>query len=275
MKLKPVIIGTGFAGGTGKTTGIVSTADALTQIGYTMTYVDADASNRTLSATLPEAEASGKLVKVTLDTAGDFQGAIENIAANMTEDLGVIDMPGSAAAFFLDFFTNKTAADFEKMGVRLIVAVTIANSVVSFRGIRELAKLFAVRYPMIVLKTNMFNARHTAFDLTATKTGTAVVKASKNRVIEIPQFAELQRREYNNCTAAPSDFLLGGRAATKLGLTHLSCLEWQSYVAAMVNAVTPHAEWITGKPIPAPFKDNTSQSRAEASYLNAMDEDDF
>ena len=275
MKLKPVIIGTGYKGGTGKTTGLVSVADSLAEIGYTMRFVDADSSNRTLTGIYPEAETDGRLVKVNLGVPGDFQGALENIAATMTEDLAIIDMPGSAAEFFEEYFLNKTAEDFEIAGLRMIIAVTVANSAGSLRGIRALVRMFAEkRHPLLVLKTNMANTYRTAFNLTETNTGAGVAIAAENRIIEIPQFGELQKKEFNKCNAAPSAFLRGGRAAEKLGLGHLSCLEWHLYLRKVLGSVEPYAEWITGLPIPK-TPQNAKPHSAHAAILDAMDDDDL
>lgn len=275
MKLKPVIIGTGYKGGTGKTTSLVSMAGSLTDLGYTLRYVDADSSNRTLTGIYPEAEADGRLVKVNLGVPGEFQVALENISASMTEDLAIIDMPGSAAEFFEDYFLNKSAEDFEVAGLRIIIAVTVANSAGSLRGIRALVRMFAARrHPMLVFKTNMANTHRTEFNLTETNTGAGVAIAAENRIIEIPKLGELQKKEFNKCTAAPSDFLHGGRAAEKLGLTHLSCLEWHLYVKMVLTSVQPYAEWITGKPIPKPSSSPKSDG-ADASRFDAMDDDDL
>ena len=275
MKLKPVIIGTGYKGGTGKTTSLVSTADSLTGLGYTLRYVDADSSNRTLTGIYPEAEADGRLVKVNLGVPGEFQLALEDIAASMNEDLAIIDMPGSAAEFFEEYFLNKTAEDFEMAGLRIIIAVTVANSAGSLRGIRELVRMFAARqHPMLVFKTNMANTHRTEFNLTETNTGAGVAVAAEDRIIEIPKLGELQKKEFNKCNAAPSDFLRGGRAAEKLGLTHLSCLEWHLFLKKVLGSVQPHAEWITGKPIPK-LPDSSKPQSAHAASLDAMDDDDL
>lgn len=275
MKQKYVFVGAGAKGGSGKTASHVAMADVLSRVGYSVRFVDADASNRTLSGIYPDETASGKLIQINLDVDGEFQKTLESCAA-MEEDIVIIDMPGSQTAFYVDFFTHRSPEDFEKIGIKLVIGVTIANTAAAQKGIRDVLRIFGKAYPVIALKTNMANLRKTEFRLEDSKTGAALLAFAKGRFIEIPQMAPLQRQEYDRLSAPPSQFLLGERAATKLGLTHLSAMEWDIFGNKMIDSVLPHAEWLTGKPIPnPPEKVKPKLDDADAAMLDAMAEDDL
>ncbi|MFN4804522.1 MAG: hypothetical protein ACK5LH_00945 [Akkermansiaceae bacterium] len=252
MKLKTVIVGSGSKGGSGKTFALVILAFVLRRLGYRIHLIDADTSNRTFSKAHPEEDKSGELVKVDLDKEGDFQKALEACAYLDDDVITIIDMPGSRTDFFVDFFGKRKPQDFEKVGLRLIFAITVSNTAVALQGIREILKICMADYPVIALKTNMANLKGTQFNLEDSNTGTALKNIAKGRVIEIKQLGGLQCQEYDRLPAPPSEFEMGGRAATKLGLTHLSSMEWVAYGKQAVDNVLPNAEWLTALPIPNP-----------------------
>lgn len=276
MKLKTVIVGSGSKGGSGKTFALVILAFVLRRLGYRIHLIDADTSNRTFTKAHPEETKSGQLIQVNLDKEGDFQKAIE-ACANLDDDvITIIDMPGSKTDFFVDYFEKRKPEDFEKVGLRLMFAVTVSNTAVALQGIREILRICVGTYPVIALKTNMANLKGTQFELEESKTGEALTTIAKGRVIEIDQLGGLQRQEYDRLPAAPNEFEIGGRAAAKLGLTHLSAMEWVAYGNQAVDHVLPHAEWITDMPIPNPPK--VAKPKADPSLnklIDSMAEDDL
>lgn len=276
MKLKTVIVGSGSKGGSGKTFALVMLAYVLRHLGYRIHLIDADSSNRTFTKVHYEETKSGQLVQVNLDVEGDFQKAIE-ACANLDDDvITIIDMPGSKTDFFVDYFEKRKPEDFEKVGLRLMFAVTASNTAVALQGIRDILRICMGTYPVVALKTNMANLKGTQFDLDESKTGKALTTIAKDRVIEIEQLSGLQRQEYDRLPAAPNEFEIGGRAATKLGLTHLSAMEWVSYGNKTVSNFLPYAEWITGMPIPNPPKIIKSKPDSSLKKLiEDMEDDDL
>lgn len=275
MKLKTVIVGSGSKGGSGKTFALVILAFALHRLGYQLRYIDADASNRTLTKVFHEETKSGQLTQVNLDVEGDFQKAIEACAKLDDDVITIIDMPGSKTDFFVNFFENRKPEDFEKIGIRLIFAVTVCNTAVALQGIRDILRICMGSYLVIGLKTNMANLKGTQFELEESKTGTALKTIAKDRLIEIEQMGGLQRQEYDRLPAAPNEYEIGRRAAVKLGLTHLSAMEWVFYGNKAVDRVIPHAEWLTGIPIPTmPNSIKTKIDQTMSKLLTDMDEDD-
>jgi hypothetical protein len=125
-------------------------------------------------------------------------------------------------------------------------------------------------YPVIALKTNMANLKGTKFDLEESRTGTALKNIAKDRVIDIEQLSGLQRQEYDKLPAPPNEFEIGGRAATKLGLSHLSAMEWVSYGNKAISNILIHAEWITQMPVPNPPK--TSIPKTDSSLKKLMED---
>jgi hypothetical protein len=276
MKLKTVIVGSGSKGGSGKTFALMILAFALSRLGYRINYIDADASNRTFSKVFKAEAESGQLTQIDLGIEGDFQKAIEACAKLDDDVITIIDMPGSKSEFFVEFFEKRKPEDFEKVGIRIIFAVTVCNTTAALLGIRDILRICAGSYPVIALKSNMANLKGTRFDLAESKTGNALDTIAQNRVVEIEQLAPLARQEYDRFPAAPNEFELGGRAATKLGLTHLSAMEWVTYGNKAVENILPHAEWMTGMPIPNPPKGTKPKaSPALSKLIQDMDEDDL
>ena len=276
MKLKTVIVGSGSKGGSGKTFALVMLAFVLRRLGYHLAYIDADSSNGTFTKAFPEETKSGQLTQVNLDVEGEFQKAIEACAKFEDDVITIIDMPGSKTSFFVEFFEKKKPEDFEKIGIRLIFAVSVCNTAVALQGIRDILRICMGSYPVIALKSNMANLKGTRFDLDESKTGQALKTLAKDRVIEIGQLGGLQKQEYDRLPAPPNEFEIGGRAATKLGLTHLSAMEWVYFGNKTVANVMPYAEWISGMPIPNPPKSTKPRvDQTMSKLLDDMNEDDL
>ena len=276
MKLKTVIVGSGSKGGSGKTFALVMLAFVLRRLGYQLNYIDADSSNNTFAKVFLEETKAGQLTQVNLDVDGQLQKAIEACAKLEDDVITIIDMPGSKTSFFVDFFEKKRPEDFEKIGIRLIFAVSVCNTAVALQGIRDILRICMGSYPVIALKSNMANLKGTRFDLDESKTGKALKTLAKDRVIEIEQLGGLQKQEYDRLPAPPNEFEIGGRAATKLGLTHLSAMDWVYYGDQIVANVMPHAEWLTGLPILNPLKVTKGKVDQTMSKLIAdMNEDDL
>ncbi len=276
MKLKTVIVGSGSKGGSGKTFSLVILAHSLKSMGYKIHLIDADSSNQTLSKVFRKELESGELKKIKLDKEGAFQKAIEACAKVDDDVITIIDMPGSKNEFFIEFFGNKNCNDFKKVGIRLIFAVTVSNSAPALQGIRDILRICTNPYPAIALKSNMSNIKGGSFNLSDSNTGQVLVSHAHGRVIEIEKLSELQRQEYDRFPAAPNEFEIGGVAASKLNLTHLSIIEWVSYSKKAVEHVFPFAEWLTDAPIPKPPK--VAIIHADPSLkklIEAMDEDDL
>lgn len=274
MKLKTVIVGSGSKGGSGKTFALVILAYVLKRLGYKLNLIDADSSNYTFFKAFRKEAEAGEITKVDLDVEGAFQRAIEACATLDDEVITIIDMPGSKTQFFVDFFEKRKPADFEAAGIRLIFAVTVCNTTVALQGIRDILRICVGSYPVLALKSNMANLKGTRFALEGSNTGIALKSIAKDRVIEIEQLGGLQRQEYDRLPAPPNEFELGGIAATKLQLTHLSAMEWVDLGNKAVNHVMPHAEWLTGLPIPNPPKDTKPKVDLSMNKLLATMADD-
>lgn len=276
MKLKTVIVGSGSKGGSGKTFALVILAFALKRLGYKLNLIDADASNRTLSKAFRKEFDAGELTQIDLDIEGHFQKSVEACAQLGDDVITIIDMPGSKTDFFVQFFSGKKPADFEKIGIRLIFAITVCNTTVALQGIREIIRICVGSYPVIGLKSNMANLKGTSFHLEDSNTGEALMSVAKDRVIEIEQLGGLQRHEYDRLPAPPDEFEVGGLAATKLGLTHLSAIGWVEYGNRAVDHVLTHAEWLTGAPVPNPPKATKQKiDPSQNKLIDSMDDDDL
>lgn len=274
-KQHTVIISGGDKGGSGKTACLSAFADVLISMGYTVRLVDADAATQTLTAIFP----THKVTSITTESAADLGRILNDISNNMTEDIALIDMPGGASAFAARYFKEKTAQDFESVGLRIIIAVTVANKVRILKGVRAWLNEFAGKYPIICFKNNMATDEGSQFKLDATNTGTAILQLAGERIIEIPQMNLEMIKEYDACFAVPSEFMLGGRATNKLNMFPLRCLDWNTHQRQVTVAVTPHAEWLAGKPIPIPPGATTAAvdgvvSKTIAAALKIMNNDD-
>jgi hypothetical protein len=276
MKLKTVIVGSGSKGGSGKTFALVILTYVLKRLGYRINLMDADTSNSTLSKVFRKEFEGGKLTQINLDIEGEFQKAVEACAQLDDDVITIIDMPGSKTKFFVEFFGGKKTTDFEAIGIRLIFAVTVCNTAVALQGIRDILRICSGSYAVIALKSNMANLKGTQFNLDNLNTGKALKNAAKDHVIEIEQLGGLQRQEYDRLPAAPNEFEFGGLAATKLGLTQLSAMGWVEYGNKAVEHVLPHAEWLTGAPVPNP--PNVAKQKADPflnKFIDSMDQDDL
>jgi hypothetical protein len=275
MKQHTVIISGGDKGGSGKTACLSAFADALISMGYTVRLVDADAATQTLTAIFP----IYKVTSITTETGAELDRILNDISNSMTEDIALIDMPGGASAFVAKYFKEKTAKDFESVGLRIIIAVTVANKSRILRGVRAWLNEFAENYPIICFKNDMATDEGSQFKLNATNTGTAILQLAGERIIEFPQMSSEMIKDYDACFAVPSEFMLGGRAATKLGMFPLRCLNWNTHHRHITAAVAPHAEWLTKKPIPIPPAETTAKvdrivDKALVATLKNMNKDD-
>lgn len=275
MKPKTIIISGGDKGGSGKTACLSAFVDALIALGYSVRLIDADSATQTLTAIFPN-RVVNSIATDTEHASKELDKALKDIADNMTEDIAVIDMPGGGSTFVKKYFENKTTKDFEGVGLRIIVAVTAANNARILKGVRAWLLEFAGTFPLICFKNNMAIGESGQFDLTKTNTGNAIIKLAGDHIIEIPSMNMDMKSEYDACFAVPSEFLLGGRATTKLSLFPLRCIDWNIHHNKIIAAVASHAEWTTGKPIPNPPEViHAKVDKVVASYLDKMSEDDL
>ena len=90
-----------------------------------------------------------------------------------------------------------------------------------------------------------------------------------NHVIRIPCMADPLRQMFDRYYGAPSDFCTGGRLAKKLQLLPIQSVSWHDHRGKIIESVAREAEWLTGRPIPAPTDSLCSPSPKDDPVVQA------
>jgi hypothetical protein len=217
----------------------------MTALGYQVRLADTDVSNRTLSRMTSEAE---KIAVTDFDQLAQFISGGPASGA----DVSLIDVAGGTAEVLADFFTPHRFRTFQKLGVRIVAASTVTQTLDSVRAALDWIKAFKKGATCIVFANERDTPAGQPFSLEGIRNGDKILAIAGGRVIHIQRWSELMARQYNQAKGMPSDYMLGGRVCKELKLNRLFAARWQRHHRKVTASVASVSEWLTGKPPPKP-----------------------
>jgi hypothetical protein len=226
-------------GGVTKSTSTGTVIDAVRQFGYKVASFDGDTINKTLSTIDPTA----KLVK-----ASDPEELDILLPSIMEQDcdLAVLDMPGSSGDAIHQYFESRGIEYFNHaLGLHLIIALTIVEDNDLAESLIPWLRAFSGKAEFIIF-ANGRNSKSGHFHPTSIRKGDILMKFAKNRVINIPKFADPLATNFAAKKGIPSDYIIGGRLAKELHLNGIQAWMWQKHLHRVMESIEPHLEWITG-----------------------------
>lgn len=232
-----ILIAGNQGGGQRKSATIATLADALQSIGYTTAPIAIDSSaNSMLQKLLP---CTRHLFPLRDGAEGVYQAAYDS-----TADITIIDSPSCYAENLANPELLRLLAE---GGARIIVGVIInTQSEHSLECGVQFAYPFAPYSPeYIVLAVNDRAIESNANSVLESPGGQTLVQLAQGRVIEFPVFSQRMLRDHNARPAVPSVHI--AKATNPF-----EAVPWQSYHKKVLESVSQHAEWLTGKPIPTP-----------------------
>ncbi len=239
-------------GGVGKSADAAHLRDALMEIGYRVRVADADTLNKTLSQLIPDVDENGQPVVTRLD--GEKPTEMINYileTATTEEDVTIIDMPGGSSKIL-----NKAKISldvFKQAGIRVVVVIAITEELDAVVGSRAWLKAYGNRVEYLVIANEKQCADGEPFNPEKIPGLQPIIKATGGRLVVVPKFSETLMGIYKDCKSSPRGYMPGGWAAKKLGLNIVYSGLWQEHFQQTIESIVPHAEYLTGKPIPKPI----------------------
>ncbi len=263
-----VVVSGDDKGGVTKSCSLAAVADALLALGYTLRLADGDTANRTLAVMMPQATRIDGRNQAALN---DYIGQ----SATATEDVTLIDMPGSSGSILADYFSATGFSTFEEMGIRVVVALTLTQTPDSVRGARSWIKAFMDSAKFIIFANHRDTPTGEPFDLGQIPGGKLVAELAGDRLIDIPAWSPYMVAQFVGCQASPRSYMQGGEAARKLKLNPLSSAPWRTHHNRVTASTAKIAEWLTGKPLPtaAPEIAQDAMSAEKAALLEKLSQE--
>jgi hypothetical protein len=170
--------------------------------------------------------------------------------ATAEEDVTIIDMPGGSSKIL-----NKAKISldvFKQAGIRVVVVIAITEELDAVVGSRAWLKGYGNRVEYLVIANEKECADGEPFNPEKIPGLKPIINATGGRLVVIPKFSETLLEIYKSCKSSPKGYLYGGWAAKKLGLNIVYSGLWQEHFQQAIESIAPHAEYLTGKPIPKP-----------------------
>ena len=227
-------------GGVTKTASCANIADGLRQFGYNIQLVDGDSTNTTLSELEPKA----------VQINGRDESALDQLFVNVASeehDLVMLDMPGSSGDSLSRYFQSRGFETFLEMGVRIVVAMVLTETIDSAKGAISWIEAFIDKAGFLLVANHRDTPEGKPFEIEKITAGEILLEIAENRIIHIPKFSPYMLTQYNNIKGVPSDYLIGGRVAEKLKLSALHSSPWSTHLKRIVRNIEPHLEWLTGR----------------------------
>jgi len=249
-------------GGVGKSADAAHLRDALMELGYRVRIADADSLNRTLSQLIPDVDENGRPVVTRLD--GDKPTEMINYileTATAEEDVTIIDMPGGSSKIL-----NKAKISldvFKQAGIRVVVVIAITEELDAVVGSRAWLKAYGTRVEYLVIANEKQCADGEPFNPEKVPGLQPIISATGGRLAIVPKFSEILMKIYQEKKSSPKGYMAGGWAAKSLGLNVVYSGLWQAQLQKVIESIAPHAEFLTGKPIPKPV---TVAEKTEKDY---------
>lgn len=238
-------------GGVGKSADAAHIRDALMELGYRVRIADADSLNRTLSQLIPDVDSNGQPVVTRLD--GDKSTEMINYildTATSEEDVTIIDMPGGSSKILNKAKISLDA--FKQAGIRVVIVIAITEEMDAVLGSRAWLKTYGNRVEYLVIANEKQCSDGEPFNPEKIPGLQPIINATGGRLAVIPKFSETLMDIYKDCKSSPKGYQPGGWAANKLGLHIYYSGLWQTHFQDALISIAPHAEYLTGKPIPKP-----------------------
>jgi hypothetical protein len=238
-------------GGVGKSADAAHIRDTLMELGYRVRIADADSLNRTLSQLIPDVDSKGQPVVTRLD--GDKSTEMINYildTATSEEDVTIIDMPGGSSKILNKAKISLDA--FKQAGIRVVIVIAITEEMDAVLGSRAWLKSYGNRVEYLVIANEKQCADGEPFNPAKIPGLQPIINATGGRLAVIPKFSETLMDIYKDCKSSPKGYQPGGWAAKKLGLHIYYSGLWQTHFQDALISIAPHAEYLTGKPIPKP-----------------------
>jgi hypothetical protein len=259
-------------GGVGKSADAAHLRDALMELGYRVRIADADSLNKTLSQLIPDVDSSGQPVVTRLD--GDKPTEMINYiieTATSEEDVTIIDMPGGSSKILNKAKISLDA--FKAAGIRVVVVIAITEEMDAVIGSRAWLKAYGNKVEYFIIANEKQCADGEPFNPEKIPGLQPIINATGGRLAIIPKFSDTLMELYKDCKSSPNGYLAGGWAANKLGLSIVYSGLWQTQLQDAITSIAPHAEFLTGKPIPNPVKieEKTEQDHSMDDLCSQLD----
>ena len=245
-RFKNILFSCDDKGGVGKSTAATSVADAALFCGYSVRLIDGDIENRTLFKCFPDKA-------VCLPDLDDFtfQNTLVELS-EMTEDLAIVDLPGQASSVFRDYFADNSPEAFHEMGLRIIIATTVCETIGALEGTKKWIEAFGDLFEFLVLINEKDTRKGQKFDLASYPIGSVILDFCDGHLIRIPCLPPILKGLYDRNYGAPSDFCPKGRLVNELKLPPTCSGQWSKHRNRIIESFLCEAEWLTGRPVPQP-----------------------
>lgn len=256
-------------GGVGKSADTAHLADCLIELGYTVRIGDADPINRTLSQLFPDSAGGPKLTRLDGNKPTELVDYILG-TATVPEDVTIIDMPGSSSKILQK---AKISLDhFKQAGIRVVIVIAVTENLDAVLGSREWLRTYGNRVEYFIMANAKECADGEEFNPERIAGLPGIIKMTGGRIAVVPKFSDMQMTQYKACKSSPRGYRQGEWAAEKLGLNVFYSGGWQSHFQATLASIMPHAEYLTGKPIPKPVKLEEDQAdKGMGDLCNELD----
>lgn len=260
-------------GGVGKSADAAHLRDALMEMGYRVRIADADSLNKTLSQLVPDVDSKGQSVVTRLD--GDKPTEMINYileTATSEEDVTIIDMPGGSSKILNKAKISLDA--FKQAGIRIVVVIAITEEIDAVVGSRAWLKTYGNRVEYFIVANEKQCADGEPFNPDKIPGLKPIINATGGRLAVVPKFSDTMMTIYKDCKSSPKGYLYGGWASKKLELNIYYSGLWQKHLQETIRSFAPHAEFLTGKPIPklVTVGEKTEQDHSMDDLCSQLDE---
>ena len=246
MKPKTLVIIGNDKGGITKTSSIGTVANALEAIGFTIRFLSGDkGTNLTLKKLYPNTVHYDVRDKSSMDKA-------MATALSSEEDIVLFDFPGFSADIVREYFASRSFQEFADAGLRLVLAVVLTQHPEPISGGIAWVETFIGSTDVMLIANGKDTPVGKPIDIAAINGSNILIQLAENRVVEIPRFTKEMLDDYLTYPAVPTAYYPGGQAYQALGMNQFSAIPWKNHHKSVVRSLSPHAEWLVGKPIPKP-----------------------
>lgn len=269
MKPKTLVIIGNDKGGITKTSSIGTVANALETIGFSIRFLSGDkGTNLTLKKLYPGTTHYDVRDPASMDKA-------MNAALTSEEDIVLFDFPGFSADIVREYFASRSFHEFADAGLRLVLAVVLTQHPEPISGGIAWVETFIGSADVMLIANGKDTPLGKPIDIATINGSSILLELAENRVVEIPRFTKEMLDDYLTYPAVPTAYYPSGHAYQALGMNQFSAIPWKKQHNAVVRSLSPHAEWLVGKPIPKPVdvidrsidpKSSTGIERLKAIY---------
>lgn len=244
--MKTLVIIGNDKGGITKTSSIGTVANALETMGYTVRFLSGDkGTNLTLKKLYP-----GTVHYDVRDKASMDKAMAAALSAN--EDIVLFDFPGFSADIVREYFASRSFQEFSDAGLRLVLAVVLTQHPEPISGGIAWVETFIGSAEVMLIANGKDTPLGSPIDISAINGSSILIQLAESRVVEIPRFSKEMQDDYLAYPAVPTAYHPGGHAYQALAKNQFSAIPWKNHHRAVVRSLSPHAEWLVGKPIPKP-----------------------